>query len=93
MVARLNDGSWSAPSAIGTVGVGWGAQLGMELTDVLVVLHTRDAVRTFAGLGQVCAGAEASVTVGPAGAKRSARRPTRKRVSGKMRARGRELAG
>ena len=28
VVARLPDGSWSAPSCIATAGVGWGLQIG-----------------------------------------------------------------
>lgn len=28
MVARLPDGSWSAPSCIATAGIGWGLQVG-----------------------------------------------------------------
>lgn len=32
---------WSAPSAIGTAGVGFGGQVGAEVTDFLVVLNTR----------------------------------------------------
>lgn len=27
VVARRSDGSWSAPSAIGSIGLGWGAQV------------------------------------------------------------------
>ena len=32
---------WSAPSAIGTAGVGFGSQAGAEVTDFLIVLNTR----------------------------------------------------
>lgn len=32
---------WSAPSAIGTGGIGFGSQAGAEVTDFLVVLNTR----------------------------------------------------
>lgn len=32
VVARLADGSWSAPSAIGLGGAGFGGQIGFELT-------------------------------------------------------------
>jgi lipid-binding SYLF domain-containing protein len=28
VIARLPDGSWSAPSCIATAGVGWGLQIG-----------------------------------------------------------------
>lgn len=33
--------AWSAPSAIGTAGVGVGGQIGAEMTDFLVVLNSR----------------------------------------------------
>ena len=36
VINRLRDGSWSAPSAIGVSGVGWGFQVGTELSDVMV---------------------------------------------------------
>ncbi|KAK9948164.1 hypothetical protein M0R45_003752 [Rubus argutus] len=50
-VSRMNpersDGSWSAPSAICSVGLGWGAQIGGELMDFIIVLHDLKAVKTF----------------------------------------------
>ena len=33
VVARLSNGGWSAPSAIGTAGLGFGGQAGAELTE------------------------------------------------------------
>lgn len=36
--------AWSAPSAIGTAGLGVGGQAGAELTDFLVVLNSKSAV-------------------------------------------------
>ena len=36
--------AWSAPSAIGTAGLGIGTQAGAELTDFLVVLNSKSAV-------------------------------------------------
>ena len=41
VVAKLPDGSWSAPSAIATAGIGWGAQIGGEVTDFVIILNTR----------------------------------------------------
>lgn len=68
VMARLpgNQG-WSAPSAIGTVGVGWGAQLGAELTEFVILLNTKEAVEGFSGLGQVTLGAEIGIAAGPVG--------------------------
>jgi len=33
--------AWSAPSAIGTAGLGLGGQAGAEMTDFLIVLNSR----------------------------------------------------
>ncbi|CAM9561141.1 unnamed protein product, partial [Discosporangium mesarthrocarpum] len=67
VVSRRSDGSWSAPSAIGSVGVGWGFQLGGGLTDVVIVLNTVGAVEAFSGKGQVSLGTELGISVGPLG--------------------------
>lgn len=67
VVARLPDGRWSAPSAIGTAGVGWGAQIGGELTDFVIILNTKSAVDAFCSKGQVNMGAELGVAAGPVG--------------------------
>jgi SH3 domain-containing YSC84-like protein 1 len=44
VVVRLSDGSWSAPSAIGIGGAGFGGQIGFELTDFVFVLNDAAAV-------------------------------------------------
>ncbi|KAJ3016451.1 hypothetical protein HKX48_004026 [Thoreauomyces humboldtii] len=38
VVAKLPDGSWSAPSAIAAAGAGFGAQIGAQLTDCVFIL-------------------------------------------------------
>ncbi|KAF9165314.1 hypothetical protein DFQ26_000306 [Actinomortierella ambigua] len=67
VVARLDDGSWSAPSAIGTAGMGFGGQIGAELTDFVVVLNNHAAVKSFATGGNVTLGGNLSVAAGPIG--------------------------
>ncbi|PNS15058.1 SH3 domain-containing protein [Sphaceloma murrayae] len=67
VVARLSDGSWSAPSAIGTVGGGFGGQLGFELTDFVFILNDTQAVRTFAQAGSITLGGNVSIAAGPVG--------------------------
>ncbi|KAJ3091762.1 hypothetical protein HK102_013529 [Quaeritorhiza haematococci] len=67
VVARLDDGSWSAPSAIGTAGMGVGGQIGAQLTDFVIVLNTKDAVKAFSHGGNVTLGGNLSVAVGPLG--------------------------
>jgi len=59
--------SWSAPSAIGTMGIGWGVQVGGEITDFVIVLTTNEALDAFSGASQVAIGAELGVSVGPFG--------------------------
>ena len=49
VIARNRDGSWSAPSAIGTAGMGWGAQIGAECTDFVILLNSHAAVDAFTG--------------------------------------------
>lgn len=67
VIAKLEDGSWSAPSAIGTAGFGFGGQMGAEVTDFLVVLNSRTAVKTFMAAGSMTLGGNLSVAVGPLG--------------------------
>jgi lipid-binding SYLF domain-containing protein len=67
VVARLADGSWSAPSAVGTFGAGVGGQIGFELTDFVFILNDASAVRTFAQAGSLTLGGNVSIAAGPVG--------------------------
>lgn len=67
VLARLPDGGWSAPSAIGTAGVGVGGQIGAELVEFVMVLNTAEAVRSFSSGGNVTLGGNLSVAAGPVG--------------------------
>ncbi|KAJ5959542.1 uncharacterized protein N7479_006692 [Penicillium vulpinum] len=67
VVARLNDGSWSAPSAIATAGAGIGGQIGFELTDFVFILNDAAAVRTFSQQGTLTLGGNVSLAAGPIG--------------------------
>ncbi|TFK30734.1 DUF500-domain-containing protein [Coprinopsis marcescibilis] len=67
VIAKLDDGTWSAPSAIGAAGAGGGIQAGAEVTDFLVVLNSRSAVRTFMAAGSLTLGGNMSVALGPLG--------------------------
>ena len=64
VIARSPDGGWSAPSAVGTVGIGWGAQIGADLTSYLIILNNDDAVKAFSSKGSINIGAELVVAVG-----------------------------
>ena len=67
VVARLADGSWSAPSAIGTAGGGFGGQIGFELTDFVFILNDASAVQSFAQRGALTLGGNVSLAAGPVG--------------------------
>jgi lipid-binding SYLF domain-containing protein len=67
VVAKLPGGEWSAPTAIGTVGLSWGALVGADVTDYIVVLYTPEAVSAFSGLGQLTMGLGVEIAAGPVG--------------------------
>ncbi|KAK2396011.1 RING/FYVE/PHD-type zinc finger family protein [Trifolium repens] len=67
VVSRRSDGSWSAPSAIFSMGLGWGAQIGGELMDFIIVLRDFKAVRTFCSRMHFSLGAGCSAAAGPIG--------------------------
>lgn len=67
LIARLPNGTWSAPSCIGLAGAGVGGQIGLELTDFVMILNTKDAVKTFAAVGSVTLGGNISIAAGPIG--------------------------
>jgi SH3 domain-containing YSC84-like protein 1 len=67
VVARLADGSWSAPSAIGTVGGGFGAQIGFEITNFEFTLNNSNAVNLFADTVSITLGINVSIAAGPVG--------------------------
>ncbi|KAI0251937.1 hypothetical protein BJV78DRAFT_1207875 [Lactifluus subvellereus] len=68
VIARLDNGSWSAPSAIGLAGVGVGGQAGAEMTDFLIVLNSRSVgLRSFMAAGSLTLGGNMSLAVGPLG--------------------------
>jgi lipid-binding SYLF domain-containing protein len=71
VIARLPDGSWSAPSAIGTAGLGGGYQIGGEIVELIIILGTLGAVEVF-HKPQVNLGAGLDVSVGPYGRAASA---------------------
>ncbi|KAJ2158496.1 hypothetical protein GGF46_003734 [Coemansia sp. RSA 552] len=65
--ARLPDGSWSGPSAISLGGMGVGGQIGAQLTEVVMILNTDDAVRAFEENASLQLGSNVSVAAGPLG--------------------------
>lgn len=67
IVARLPDGTWSAPSAMAMGGIGVGTQLDFEMTDFVFVLNSEQAVKTFTQSGSITLGKNLSVALGPYG--------------------------
>ncbi|KAH7927803.1 DUF500-domain-containing protein [Leucogyrophana mollusca] len=67
VISRLADGSWSAPSCIATGGLGWGLQIGADITDFVIVLNSEDAVKAFSMGGNVTIGGNISASAGPIG--------------------------
>ncbi|WIA15988.1 hypothetical protein OEZ85_012727 [Tetradesmus obliquus] len=67
VVSRQRSGAWSAPCAAACYGLGWGLQLGGELTDVLLVLKTDEAVRAFASGSTIGLGGSVGLALGPVG--------------------------
>lgn len=67
VIAKLPDNTWSAPSGIGTAGVGFGWQIGAEMTEFVMVLNTDEAVAAFSMGGNVTLGGSLSLAAGPIG--------------------------
>jgi lipid-binding SYLF domain-containing protein len=66
VVARTEKG-WSGPSAIGAGGMGFGFQAGAQVSELVIVLNTPDAVVAFAKGGNVTLGGAMSLAMGPVG--------------------------
>ncbi|OAC99132.1 hypothetical protein MUCCIDRAFT_180990 [Mucor lusitanicus CBS 277.49] len=68
IIARLPDGSWSAPSGVSMSSLGFGHQAGGEVIDSIIVMNYRAAVKAFFdGGGQLQLGVGASLAAGPYG--------------------------
>lgn len=66
VIARTKNG-WSGPSFIRTGGVGFGAQIGAQVTEFVLVLNTPEAVQAFTKDSNVTLGGALSVAAGPVG--------------------------
>ena len=66
VIARTKNG-WSGPSFIRTGGVGFGAQIGAQVTEFVLVLNTPEAVQAFTRDSTVTLGGALSVAAGPVG--------------------------
>jgi lipid-binding SYLF domain-containing protein len=66
MAVRNPDGSWSHPVFVSLAGGNVGFQIGVQSTDLVLVLMSRKSVEGVAG-GKFTLGADASVAAGPVG--------------------------
>jgi lipid-binding SYLF domain-containing protein len=66
MAVRNPDGTWSDPVFVTLGGVNLGFQVGVQSTDMVLVLMSRQSVEGISG-GKVTLGADASVAAGPLG--------------------------
>ncbi|XP_028324850.1 SH3 domain-containing YSC84-like protein 1 [Gouania willdenowi] len=67
VIARLADRRWSAPSAIGIAGLGGGFEIGVEVSDLVMILNQRRAIDAFTKGGNLTLGGNCTVAVGPVG--------------------------
>ncbi|XP_026157039.1 SH3 domain-containing YSC84-like protein 1 [Mastacembelus armatus] len=67
VIARLPDRRWSAPSAIGIAGLGGGLEIGVEVSDLVIILNQRRAIDAFTKGGNLTLGGNCTVAVGPVG--------------------------
>ncbi|NXV82680.1 SH3Y1 protein, partial [Atlantisia rogersi] len=67
VLARLPNGTWSAPSAIGIAGLGGGFEIGIEVSDLVIILNHERAVEAFAKGGNLTLGGNFTVAIGPLG--------------------------
>jgi lipid-binding SYLF domain-containing protein len=66
-VAKLPDGTWSAPLALAVTGAGWGAQVGVMISDLVFVITNESGVKAFANGMNVQFGVNVAVAAGPIG--------------------------
>ncbi len=66
MLVRNEDRSWSNPVFVTTGGGSWGFQAGGQVSDIVLVLTTRDSIEGITD-GKLTLGADASVAAGPVG--------------------------
>jgi SH3 domain-containing YSC84-like protein 1 len=67
VVLARTDKGWSGPSAIGAGGMGFGFQIGGQVSELVIVLNTPDAVVAFAKGGNFTFGGALNLATGPVG--------------------------
>ncbi|BGP16077.1 hypothetical protein JCM10213_006787 [Rhodosporidiobolus nylandii] len=72
IMARLPDGSWSAPSFISPNNLTVGLMFGLDVYDSILILRTQEAVDSFSSFSKITLGGEIAVAAGPYGSGMSA---------------------
>jgi lipid-binding SYLF domain-containing protein len=67
VVARLEDGSWSAPSSMSPNSLTVGLMIGVDIFDAVLVIRTPEALKSFAS-HKATLGSDIGVAAGPFGA-------------------------
>lgn len=67
LLARDENGKWSAPSALGLGGVGWGFIVGASIKDIIVFIFDEGTVSAMAGDTGLKFGGQGELTGGPFG--------------------------
>jgi len=67
LISRLPDGTWSAPSAIGVLGLGVGLQFGLEVCDFVFIIQTPEGMDHFKQGGNFVVGGNIGAAVANCG--------------------------
>ncbi len=67
LISRLPDGMWSAPSAIGVLGLGVGLQFGLEVCDFVFIIQTTEGMDHFKRGGNFVVGGNIGAAVANCG--------------------------
>ncbi|OMJ26194.1 SH3 domain-containing protein [Smittium culicis] len=62
VVARLPNGSWSGPSAVGMIGLGIGGQIGAEITNLIIALNSPEDIDSFSSNKALLVGTNITVS-------------------------------
>jgi lipid-binding SYLF domain-containing protein len=67
LLKKNDDGSWSAPSAMGLAGVGWGFLVGGAMKDIVLFIFDKNSLEGMCGETGVRLGGQLNLTLGPMG--------------------------
>ncbi|KAM0748473.1 hypothetical protein T439DRAFT_382299 [Meredithblackwellia eburnea MCA 4105] len=65
VVARLEDGSWSAPSSVSPNSSTLGAMIGIDVFDAVLIIRTKEALLSFSSRAKFALGSDFAMAAGP----------------------------